>query len=170
MAAGKTTVGRLLAERLGWDFVDLDGVVRQRTGQTSGTLIREQGETALRTLEATLTAELAGSRRIVFAPGGGWGAQPELATSLGPGTVRVWLRLSAAEAVRRAELDAVDRPLLGESDDPADRQRRAESLLRARSPLYAAAELVVDVDGKEPDAVVDEILDRLETMQGDDER
>jgi shikimate kinase len=170
VAAGKSTVGRLLAARLGWDLVDFDDRVRERTGLAPGALIRERGEPALREVEAALTAELADARDVVLVPGGGWGARPEMASSLGPGTVRVWLRLSAAEAVRRAAADGVDRPLLGDAEDHAGRLRTAGSLLAARTWHYAAAEEVVDVEEKEPAAVVDEILERLDTLWGDDDR
>lgn len=171
MAAGKSTVGRLLADRLGWEFVDFDHLVRLRTGMSAGALIRDRGEAALRELEAELTHELAGRRRLVLAPGGGWATRPELTGRLGPGTIRVWLRISAAEAVRRAASQGEDRPLLGELDGGRDdAARRAEALLAEREPLYAAAEVVVDVDGKEPEAVVTEILRQPGLEREDDER
>lgn len=172
MAAGKSTIGRRLAGRLGWRFVDFDVAIEERTGRSPARLIREEGEARLREEEAALTDALAGTRRAVLAPGGGWVTRPELAGRLGAGTVRVWLRLDAGEAVRRAEADregaaSVDRPLLG---PPAGRLERARALLRQREPLYAAAELVVDVDAKTPDAVVAEIVGLLGTHGEDDER
>lgn len=159
MAAGKTTVGRLLADRLGWHFVDFDDAIRDRTGLEPGAIIRRRGEAAFRGLEAQVTEELTGARNTVMAPGGGWVTRP-LAERLGPGTVRIWLRVSPDEAVRRAEAEGVDRPLLG--PQPGRAERVAE-LARRREPLYAAADLEVDVDGKRPDVVVDEILRRLGT-------
>lgn len=167
MAAGKSTVGALLADRLGWTFVDLDDRIRARTGRTPGQLIRERGEAEFRALEAAVTEELAGTERLVLAPGGGWAASPELADRLGAHTVRVWLRVSAGEALRRAEADATDRPLLG---PPHGRPERVAELLRRRRPWYERAELVVDVDDREPGEVVDEILRCLLPDQEDDER
>jgi shikimate kinase len=158
MASGKTTVGRLLAERLGWDFVDFDDVITERTGRTPGEVIRADGEAAFRTLEAAVTADLADRQDVVLAPGGGWATQPGLVASLGPGTVRVWLRVSSEEAVRRAERDGTDRPLMGA---PEGRTERMARLLHDRSGDYAAAELTVDVDAKRPGAVADEIVRRL---------
>jgi len=163
MASGKSTVGRLLADRLGWAFVDFDDVIAEREGRSPGRLIREEGEPAFRALEAEVTAEQAGRDAVVLAPGGGWAAQPALAASLGPGTVRVWLRVSPEEAVRRAESDGTDRPLLG---DPEGRVERMRRLLDRRLDQYAAAELSLDVDDLGPGAVVDTIVRRLGLATG----
>lgn len=169
MAAGKSTVGRRLAARLGWRFVDFDDEVRRRTGRSAAALIREQGESRLREEEARLTTELGGCRATVLAPGGGWITQPGVVGRLGAGTTVVWLRLTAEEAVRRVEAAPgdPDRPLLG---PPEGRLKRAASLLRAREPRYAAADVVVDVEGKEPDAVVEEIVRRLGLQREKHER
>lgn len=167
MAAGKTTVGALLAERLGWDFIDFDRRILDRTGQTPGQLIREGGEAAFRELEAEVTEEVAGVEKVVLAPGGGWVTRPELMERLGDGTVRVWLRVSPEEALRRAGADETDRPLLGPVEG---RRARVTELLRAREPLYERAEIVVDVDDRNPNQVVAEILRRLGSDRGSDER
>lgn len=167
MAAGKSTVGALLAERLGWRFVDFDRRILARTGLDPGRLIRERGEAAFRELEAAVTEDVAGADEVVLAPGGGWVTRPDLVERLGPGTVRVWLRVSLDEALRRARADDTDRPLLGPIEGRAE---RAAALLRAREPMYERAEIVVDVDGREPGVVVDEILRRLAPDGEDDER
>lgn len=158
MASGKSTVGRRLARRLVWEFVDFDDAIRERVGRSPGEVIRTDGETVFRDLEADLTRTLAGASRMVLAPGGGWLTRPGLLHELGSGTLRVWLRVSLGEALRRAAADDADRPLLGPTEG---REERAAALLRTREPLYARAELEVDVDGKDPDVVVDEILARL---------
>lgn len=174
MAAGKTTVGELLADRIGWRFIDFDREIGERTGLSAGRLIRERGEAALRDLEAELTAEIAGVGEVVLAPGGGWVTRPELAARLGSGTVMVWLRIGVDEAVRRAADqaeaavgDRIDRPLLG---PPNGRRERARELLESREPLYARAEVVVDVEDREPDVVVNEIVRRLGLHGEADER
>jgi shikimate kinase len=170
MASGKTTVGRLLADRIGWRFLDLDSLVRDRTGLGAGELIRRRGEPVLRATEAAITAELANRSGVVLATGGGWATRPELAAGLGAGTVRVWLRVSAAEAVRRAIADDVDRPLLGDRSRAGEWLARAGSLLGEREPYYAEAEIAVDVDGRSPAEIVGEIVGRLDAMREDDER
>lgn len=167
MAAGKSTVGRLLARRLGWEFVDFDQRILDRTGLTAGELIRQRGEEAFRKMEAEVTMEVAGLTRVVLAPGGGWVTRPELAGRLGEGAVRIWLRVTPDEVLRRAALDPVDRPLLG---PPEGRRERVVELLRSRTPLYEPAEEVVDVDDREPAVVVEEIIRRLGLDQESDER
>ncbi len=158
MAAGKSEVARILAGRLGWERVDFDEAIRQRTGRSPGAIIREDGEAAFRALERELTATLADRERVVLDPGGGWATQPDLARLLGPGTVRVWLRVSPETAVRRANEDGTDRPLMGPSDGRVERMAR---LLREREPLYRAAELAVDTDDMSPGRVAETILRRL---------
>ena len=72
MAAGKSTVGRILADRLGWAFVDFDDEIEERTGLAVRDFFRIYGEQAFRELEAELTEELADAEHVVLAPGGGW--------------------------------------------------------------------------------------------------
>jgi shikimate kinase len=165
MAAGKSTVGALLAEHLDWQFLDLDRLIEDRTGQSPGRLIRERGEAAFRELEAELTGELAGRARVVIAPGGGWVTRPELADRLGPGTVRVWLTVTPETALERAA-SGVDRPLLGPIDG---RLERARALLREREPYYRLAEARVSADDRTAVGVVEEILRQLGLDREDDE-
>lgn len=153
MAAGKTTVGRVLAERLGWDFVDLDAHIVLRTGKSVEAIFRH-GEHAFRAEEAAATAEIAGRQRMVLAPGAGWITNPELPAALSKGTAYVWLRVDAATAVLRARRETAVRPLLADGD-PEDTARR---LLAAREPLYAArADLAVDAVGRAPEDITREI-------------
>ena len=154
MASGKSTVGRRLAERLGWDFIDFDEEIERRAGRSIGDIFRQDGEAAFRALEAKLTAEWRNAESVVLAPGGGWVTQPGLLDSLGPRSVVVWLRISAAEAVRRTASAQVHRPLLAGADPLAT----AERLLRQREPLYRRADVVVDSDARGPDELASAIL------------
>jgi shikimate kinase len=160
MAAGKTTVGRRLAARLGWGFVDFDEVIEARTGLTVPEIFRTQGEAAFRALEAQLTDEFGCAPGLVLAPGGGWITRPRLLDALGPGSLVVWLRVSAEEAVRRALADDVHRPLLA-GPDPLG---KARLLLDEREPLYYLADAVVDVDGHGVDDVVGQIAGRTRVL------
>lgn len=167
MAAGKSTVGPLLADRLGWTFVDFDQVIREDTGCTAGQLIRERGEGAFRELEAQVTGQFSAAEHVVLAPGGGWITRPDLIERLERSTASVWLRVTVDEALRRAESDPADRPLLGSLEG---RRERVAALLQQREPFYERADVVVDVDGREPSHVVEEILRRLGSDREGDER
>ena len=110
---------------------------------------------------------MAGLEEVVLAPGGGWGTRPNLIARLGPGTIRVWLRVTLSEALRRAEAEGIDRPLLGPRHGRGD---RARALLQRREPLYGRSERVVDVDGRDPEDIVREIVTVLGLDREGDER
>lgn len=158
MGAGKSTVGPLLAERLGWTFADVDAELARTSGVSVAAWFAERGEAAFRAAEAELTAELCSRDRLVLAPGGGWILQAGL-ESVPRGTALVWLRVSAAEAVRRLERDPEVRPLLAGPDPLA----RAEALLAERERHYAVADYNVMVDGRTPAELVSEIIEWLKT-------
>lgn len=171
MGAGKTTVGRLLARRLGWRYVDSDEEVESLTGHTVKELFESRGEEAFRPLESkALAAAVAGDDPAVVSVAGGAVLDPaNRALVKRSGTV-VWLRASPETLLRRVTADvgasrATDapaprtdhRPLL--AHDPA---RVIEALERARRHVYEeVADVVVDVDEVEPPAVVDYIESAL---------
>lgn len=157
MGAGKSSVGRALAERLGWRFVDADDAVEETVGLPVPEIFRRHGEDAFREWEAETVDEILSERCVVVATGGGWAAREGRLNTLPEGTVSVWLRVSAEEAVRRTRDDVVERPLLG-VDDPMG---RARALLRARKPRYAEATLGVDTEGRTVDDVTARICRML---------
>ena len=163
MAAGKSTIAPLLAQALGWRVLDVDSAIVARTGEEIGDLFRTIGVTAFREMEAELTARLSSEGQIVVAPGGGWITGPGSADIIRDAETRtVWLRVSIDEAMRRAHGDPVERPLLAGRTD-AEKREEAARLLAEREPLYAAADLVIDVDGRSSDVVVDDIVEWLKT-------
>jgi shikimate kinase len=154
MASGKTTVGRLLAERLDWVFVDLDKVVEDGAGTTVADIFAAEGEAGFRKRETEALLEVASRRKVIVATGGGAPCSDEnIEAMLAAGRV-FWLDVSAEEAVRRAG-KASGRPLL---DGAADPVAAARELLDARQPFYKRAHAGVVTMDQSPSEIVNELL------------
>jgi shikimate kinase len=153
MGAGKTTLGRRLARRLGWQVEDLDERIEAREQRTIAALFRERGELYFRAVERDVLAALIPARHRVVATGGGTFADPEnRAAMLADGTV-VWLDVPFPLVLARVPTDG-RRPL-------ATDRAALEQLYLARRAVYQQAHLRVEVSGGHPDALVEIILDRL---------
>jgi shikimate kinase len=131
MGAGKTTVGRLLASALQYEFIDCDAELERRTGVRIATMFELEGEAGFREREGQLLAELTARRGVVLATGGGAVLAEGNRRNLRERGLVVFLDVSAGEIARRTRHDTV-RPLL----DAPDRQARIEALLEQRLPLY----------------------------------
>jgi shikimate kinase len=160
MATGKSTVGRLLADRLGMEFVDTDLVIEQRHGQPIPEIFETLGEEVFRIMERTLAAELGARNGLVIATGGRMLLDPENVDSLGRNGTIVCLVASPEEVYRRVSDDRslADRPLLT-VDDP---RGRINELLAERASGYARFTQVV-TDGLDPDEVVEQVARVWET-------
>jgi shikimate kinase len=157
MASGKTTVGRLLAARLGWAFADLDDLIAAGAGRTVPQIFAAEGEAGFRRRETDAVREAAARRRAVIATGGGAACREEnLAAMCLNGRV-VALEVSAEESVRRAG-PASGRPLF---DGQADPVGAARALLAVRRSFYERAHLCVRTDGRRPKDVAAAIADGL---------
>lgn len=158
MASGKSTVGRLLAQRTGWRLVDVDGEIEARTGTPIAQLFRERGEEWFREEEAQVTRRALDLPGAVVVPGGGWAAREGRLQELPPYVLSVWLKVPAAEVVRRASGEPGKRPLLEGVGAP---EAAVARLLRQREPGYARAALHLDTEGRSPLELADEILEHL---------
>jgi shikimate kinase len=158
MGAGKSTIGRMLAQSLGWDFVDTDAVIESRTGMTIARIFAEQGEDAFRALEAEAVREQARVEHVVLALGGGaveFETTREALVGLGDACV-VFLDAPLEVMVARCleQPGAAERPVL------RDRERLTERLA-ARLPHYRRAHLTVGTADLTPDAVAEAILEAM---------
>lgn len=161
--SGKTTVGRLLAARLGWSFVDADVELEARAGRSIADIFATRGEPAFRQQESELLRELIARDRHVIACGGGVVLSGENRTLLRSSGHCVWLTGGTSTLIDRLAADpttATRRPALTDLSGPAEVAR----LLREREPLYrATAHSVVATDGRSPDEVVSAILSQWPT-------
>lgn len=152
MGAGKTTVGRLLARRLGLPFADSDHVIEERAGRPVAQIFASDGEAAFRELERNVVLDLLAGPDAVLALGGGAVQDPVTRAAV---AARTAVHLEVGEPQVRARVGGDPRrPLLAGSD--------LAVLLRQRRPHYEeAAGLRVDTDGRSADAVTEQILAAL---------
>jgi len=149
MGCGKTTVGRLLARRLGWAFEDMDRRIEQRTGRTVAAVFAEDGEESFRALEREEAQALRQESRCVVAAGGGAFTREDTRALLQEGAVTVWLRVGLDTALARVPLDG-SRPLAGSRDI-------MRALLAEREASYSRADVTVDA-GAPPEEVAERVL------------
>ena len=161
MASGKSTVGRLVAARLGWQFRDLDRVIADAAGRTIPEIFAAEGEEGFRQREAQAVAEAAELRHTVIAPGGGAACrEPSLSRMLAAGHV-VALSVPPEEVVRRAR-GRSNRPLL---DGAAAPLAAATALLQARAPFYARAHAPIQPQDLGADEVAAAVIRVLEATR-----
>lgn len=156
MGAGKSAVGRPLADALGYRFVDADTVLEGATGRTIPEIFASDGEAEFRQLETAVLGQISGWHSLVVATGGGVVTRPENWGQLHQGVV-IWLDAPDALLLERLSSDPTPRPLL-QAEDPA---ARLAALLAERKPLYAQADLHILQDGRPADQVAAQILEAL---------
>ena len=168
MGSGKSTVGRMLAERWGLPFVDLDVEIERISGLSISEIFELEGEAGFRARESEATRAITVSSPIVVAVGGGWMARPETRDAW-PDATRVWLRVSPQEAARRLAMHDVARPLLA-NELP---EKVLQDLLDRRLPAYRLSEYTVDTSNRTAALVADAVavvIDRAGGVEVADER
>lgn len=160
--AGKSTVGNLLARSLHVGFLDFDVEIVRREGMPITEIFARRGAPVFRELERALTEEVAVLPAMVLAPGGGWVTQPQVVATLRARSLMVYLRISAAGAVRRMGRRMSTRPLLQKADPRAELER----LLALRQEVYEAADVVVDVENLDAQRVADIVQRQLAQFPG----
>ena len=157
MGAGKTTIGRQLAQLLHKTFIDADHEIEKRTGVSIPTIFDIEGEEGFRHRETTVIDDLSRERDIVLATGGGAVLRAENRELLRARGTVVYLRADLETLFERTRRDR-NRPLL-QTDDP---RGKIQELLEAREPLYLeTADIVVDTGQRPPSSVARDIVLRL---------
>ncbi len=158
MGTGKTAVGKLLAGRLGKEFIELDAFIEKKAGKTIPEIFARDGEIAFRELEIEATRDAAGKENAVIACGGGVVLNQINIDRLRKHSVIVYLTASPAAIMKRTSSDRDERPLLVAEDKAS----KIEKLLQFRKPFYErAADITVDTSGLEVTGVVEQIITRL---------
>jgi shikimate kinase len=152
--SGKSTVGRLVAERLAAPLIDIDGLLVREMGMPVSQIFGMVGEARFREMEREAVKAAQAASPGVIVPGGGWAAQPGQLEEAMSSSLAVYLRCLPATAAKRSE-QGETRPLLA-GVDPAQRMRL---LLEERERFYLLAPHQVDAERAQPDAVAAEVLE-----------
>lgn len=154
MASGKTTISRLVAEHLGWTFIDLDQDIEAQQGSSIAQIFESRGEPEFRRIESeALRARVRAIQRglpTVIALGGGTFVEPENFKLIESSGVSIWLDCPL-ETVRRRVIEASHRPL-------ARDLKQLEELYRSRQAAYARADFRIPIESDDPSAAVEALL------------
>lgn len=156
MGAGKSCIGRLLAQRLGLDFIDADEEIEQAAQCSIDEIFERHGEAAFRDGERRVIARILDGPVHVLAAGGGAMMDKQTRANIRSQAISVWLRADLDLLVQRVSRRH-NRPLL-KNGEPRD---ILERLMKTRHPIYAKADVVVDSDAKPPKVIVDRVIKAL---------
>ena len=161
MGAGKSSIGRRLALRLGIPFVDADVEIEKAAGMTINDIFSVRGEAEFRAGEARVILRLLESGPQVLATGGGAFTNPDTRIAIGAKGISIWLKAEFDVLMKRIRRRH-DRPLL-KTDDPGATLRK---LMEERDPVYALADLTVQSREVMHEKIVDEIVSALAGQMG----
>ncbi len=153
MGAGKTSVGKRLARKLSWDFIDTDAEIEKLTGVDIAFIFEKEGEEGFRLREKKLLDDLTQKSRIILATGGGAIILPDNRKHLGTRGMVIYLQTSVEQQLMRTNRSN-HRPLL----DTNDKQARLEQMATIRNPLYESiADIIIITNGRQSSEVAQEL-------------
>jgi len=153
MGTGKTSVGRLVAEQLHFNYLDTDEMIQAATGKTIAEIFSTCGEPAFRALEEKTVAELAGKTQTVISAGGGLPVNPQNLAGLKTHALVVCLWASPTKIWERVR-NQTHRPLLQD----ADPQKKICELLAVRAPFYKQADILLNTDSRSLREVAQQVI------------
>lgn len=152
MGSGKSTVGKILAEKLKMEFIDVDQLIEKEEGMKIADIFEKKGEKYFRNLEKKKIKDLTKEKNLVISTGGGLGADKENMDLMKKTGLVVWLDVSLDEILKRCKGDR-NRPLLNQDHE------KIKKLYEERKPIYRTAHIRIKTDDKEPEEIVEEITD-----------
>jgi shikimate dehydrogenase len=155
MGSGKTSVGGLLAKKMGMDFIDTDGIIEEKEKSSIERIFREKGEAYFRQIEEELVVNLLESKkRAVISLGGGSVLSKRVRESLRKHAVTIWLFAKKETILRRTETER-SRPLL--------KKESLDTLIEHRTPIYArVSDLLISTENKDPETIADRLKMEIE--------
>jgi shikimate kinase len=159
MGAGKTAVGRLVAEHLRFKFVDTDELIETRTGRTIPQIFAQDGEPHFRALEREVVQQLGETHKLVISTGGGLPTNQANLDSLKQHALVVCLWASAEKIYERVR-SQTHRPLLQTADPFA----KIQELLAARAPFYRQADVLLNTDNRSARQVAAQIVQQFQMI------
>jgi shikimate kinase len=169
MGSGKSTIGPILANTLGYEFVDVDKFIEQKTRKRIVDIFESEGEQAFRALERRTLVELTGLERAVIALGGGTIVNEDNYRLVSENGVVIYLKLSPEEIIQRVQY-RTDRPMLKDAEGnllcEEALEKRINELLAGRERYYSRADVIIPADKLRIGATVDEIVRQLRGLIG----
>lgn len=160
MGSGKTTAGRILADRLGYLFFDMDELIEISEQKKINDIFRESGEDYFRDIESEIVKKIAYNRICVFACGGGVVLRGENMKIISKNCLVVYLKISPLEAIKRLS-DSIDRPLLPDKN----RDERIHELIDTRNNLYSGyADIIISNERISPEDTVEKIIAAMQKI------
>ena len=163
MGAGKSTIGRQLAQQLNMDFVDSDAVIEERAGADISWIFDLEGEEGFRKREERIINELTQLQGVVLSTGGGAVMSKENRNYLSARGIVIYLETSVDKQYQRTQRDK-KRPLLQGTDNP---RQVLEDLAKVRNPLYEeSADSTLPTDEQNAKLMVNQIVDLIDNLNG----
>ncbi len=164
MGSGKSTIGPILANALGWDFVDIDKDIERKANQKIIDIFTSKGEQSFRALEREALRDLVLRNECVVSLGGGTLTTEEDFEFIRQNGIIIYLQLSPDKILQRVR-HRTDRPMLKDANgnplEGEELQNRIDSLLELRERFYSKADIIIPADTLKVGTTVDTIVERL---------
>jgi shikimate kinase len=164
MGSGKSTIGPILANTIGFDFIDLDAFIEQKVGRTIGDIFKQDGEARFREIERSAVRETSSINCIVVSLGGGTVAHQPTLDFVKQCGVLVYLKSGAEQIFKRLRTKS-DRPMLRDEEgnlmDHDQLLQKINDLIAKRSQFYEQADIIIQTDERKIGDTVDDLVKKL---------